>query len=267
MNAELYRTFQSQSGVPQFWAKKYAEEADKNWDKFYKRNSTNFYKDRHWTSSQSSDGFPCLSDPSAQRKVLVEAGCGVANCAFPLLETNPSLFVYAFDFASTAIDLIKSSQKYNTDRMHSFVWDFCRNPIANVQPEERGGLGNNVADFCALIFVLSSVPLELQVDGLRNLCKLLRPGGRLLFRDYAAGDMAEKRFADRSKIADHYFVRQDSTLAYFFSESRLLEIAAEAGFEIDYIRRVTRTITNRKEGKEMNRVFLQAELVNPISGM
>lgn len=35
------------STIPEFWQHKYEAEAARNWDKFYKRNSTNFYKDRY----------------------------------------------------------------------------------------------------------------------------------------------------------------------------------------------------------------------------
>lgn len=31
---------------------KLEQEAQKNWDQFYKRNSTNFFKDRRWTSRE-----------------------------------------------------------------------------------------------------------------------------------------------------------------------------------------------------------------------
>ena len=34
--------------VPTFWQDKYEAEAAKNWSLFYKRNTTNFYKDRHY---------------------------------------------------------------------------------------------------------------------------------------------------------------------------------------------------------------------------
>lgn len=37
---------QGAPGVKPFWVQKYEEEAVKNWDRFYKRNTTNFYKDR-----------------------------------------------------------------------------------------------------------------------------------------------------------------------------------------------------------------------------
>ncbi|OMH83254.1 Methyltransferase-like protein 6 [Zancudomyces culisetae] len=38
--------------VPEFWVNKYKTEAKRNWDLFYKRNTTNFYKDRHWTDRE-----------------------------------------------------------------------------------------------------------------------------------------------------------------------------------------------------------------------
>lgn len=39
-------------------ADKYEKEAAKNWDKFYKRNSTNFYKDRCVSSDSSRQCAP-----------------------------------------------------------------------------------------------------------------------------------------------------------------------------------------------------------------
>lgn len=38
--------------VPDFKQIKLEKEAQKNWDLFYKRNSTNFFKDRHWTTRE-----------------------------------------------------------------------------------------------------------------------------------------------------------------------------------------------------------------------
>ena len=38
--------------VSEFKQNKLEKEAKKNWDLFYKRNSTNFFKDRHWTTSE-----------------------------------------------------------------------------------------------------------------------------------------------------------------------------------------------------------------------
>ena len=38
--------------VSDFKQKKLEKEAQKNWDLFYKRNATNFFKDRHWTTAE-----------------------------------------------------------------------------------------------------------------------------------------------------------------------------------------------------------------------
>jgi len=41
------------------------------------------------------------------RKVLLEAGCGVGNLFFPLLEEIPSLFINACDFSKRAVQFVK----------------------------------------------------------------------------------------------------------------------------------------------------------------
>lgn len=263
MDPAEYKTVQI--GVSKFWAAKYGREAAKNWDKFYKRNKTNFFKARHWTTSEETDGFPCLTERAVDGNgnerpiIVIEAGCGVANCAFPLLDVNPQLFIYAFDFAASAIALVKEADQYDSERCHAFVWDFCRQDFDDVP--DHGALGVAQADYCMLVFVLSAVPPELQCQGLRNLHKLLKPGARLLFRDYATNDMAQKRFATKSQIEENWYVRQDSTLSYFFDEDTLQQLMSNAGFDRVYCRRVHRVIKNRKEGVEMHRTFLQAEYI------
>lgn len=264
MDPEDYRTVQI--GVPKFWADKYASEAGKNWDAFYKRNQTNFYKDRHWTVDERTDGFPCLAQQHEPPALLVEAGCGVANSAWPLLAANETLRIFAFDFAPTAIELVRERAERADagDRVHAFLWDFCSSAISEVDSGQRNGLEVETADFITMIFVLSAVPPERQVQGVRHLAQLLKPGGRILFRDYATGDLAQKRFKSRNRIEDNYFVRQDRTLSYFFDESRIREVMQQVGLVEVNVRRVSREIENRKEGIVMQRVFLQAEFVKAV---
>lgn len=257
MDDDEYRT--DQVGVPKFWVNKFETEAPKNWDAFYKRNQTNFYRDRHWTTDERTDGFPCLAERHEPAAILVEVGCGVANSVWPLLEVNDTLRIHAFDFSRTAINLIRSRNDYDPQKVNAFVWDFCRMPLSSVDDGERNGLAENTADYATMIFVLSAVPPQLQPTGLANIASILKPGGRLLFRDYAAGDLAQTRFKSRSRITENYFVRQDRTLSYFFDEARLRTLMSQAGFEEIHIRRVPRRIENRKEGIVMERVFLQAE--------
>jgi len=51
-------------------------EARKHWDLFYKRNSTNFFKDRHWTlrEFQELSGVGLVSDVVMKKQAQVKSG-------------------------------------------------------------------------------------------------------------------------------------------------------------------------------------------------
>ena len=67
-------------------------EAQRNWDIFYKQNTTNFYKDRHYLAreftelSQHLDTIKSNTD-STEEVTLLDLGCGVGNAFWPLIET------------------------------------------------------------------------------------------------------------------------------------------------------------------------------------
>lgn len=52
--------------VSEFKQLKLEREAQKNWDLFYKRNSTNFFKDRHWTTREFQELKACREVRSVQ---------------------------------------------------------------------------------------------------------------------------------------------------------------------------------------------------------
>lgn len=49
---ELARLTKDTNLVTEFKQIKLEKEAEKNWDLFYKRNTTKFFKDRHWTKRE-----------------------------------------------------------------------------------------------------------------------------------------------------------------------------------------------------------------------
>ncbi|XP_057690130.1 tRNA N(3)-methylcytidine methyltransferase METTL6-like [Corythoichthys intestinalis] len=242
-----------QSLVSAFKQIKLEKEAQKNWDLFYKRNTTNFFKDRHWTSREFEELKTCRQCES-QRLVLLEAGCGVGNCIFPLLEDERDIFVYACDFSPRAVDFVKKNPLCSPERCAVFQCDLTRDDLRDNIPEGS-------VDVATLIFVLSAIHPDKMALAVRNIHRALKTGGAVLFRDYGVHDHAMRRFKASSKLAENFYVRQDGTRSYFFSKDFLAALFSEAGFRCvanEYVRRET---VNKKEGLCVPRVFLQSKFI------
>lgn len=64
--------------------------------------------------------FGCLSPQFADQKLtILEAGCGVGNCLFPLLEEDLNIFVYACDFSPRAVEYVKVGIMFGTSSIVS----------------------------------------------------------------------------------------------------------------------------------------------------
>ncbi|XP_069031098.1 tRNA N(3)-methylcytidine methyltransferase METTL6 isoform X1 [Embiotoca jacksoni] len=241
--------------VSGFRQMKLEKEAQKNWDLFYKRNTTNFFKDRHWTTREFEE-LKARREFESQRLVLLEAGCGVGNCIFPLLEDDLNIFVYACDFSPRAVEFVKQNPLYCSERCRAFQCDLTKDDLMANVPE--GGV-----DVVTLIFVLSAVHPDKMKLVLENIGRVLKPGGIVLFRDYGLYDHAMLRFKSGSKLGENFYVRQDGTRSYFFSKELLAELFEQTGFRSvmnDYVLRET---VNKKEGVCVSRVFLQSKFIKP----
>ena len=114
--------------VPEFKANKLELEAQKNWDLFYKRNETNFFKDRHWTTREFEELLGEVEDTDKsgdgeKPKVLLEVGCGVGNLVFPLLEEQLPLYIYCCDFSPRGVQFVKEHKLYDEKRVEAFQCD------------------------------------------------------------------------------------------------------------------------------------------------
>ena len=248
-------------------------EAGKLWDLFYKRNGRAFFKDRHYLGAE----FPELRPGLGPRRVL-EVGCGAGNLCFPLAAANPELELLCCDFSPRAVELVERHEREEarTGRVRAFVFDLTSTAGA---PTVGGGggagggapagpppltrhVGPGAIDLVTAVFVFSAISPEKMPAALANLRGALRPGGKVLFRDYAAGDLAEERLRDKArpqKISDNFYVRGDGTRAYYFSEAVLEALFREAGFVPDGNTVVhEREIENRKAGVVMSRRWIQA---------
>ncbi|XP_075996753.1 tRNA N(3)-cytidine methyltransferase METTL6 isoform X2 [Genypterus blacodes] len=240
--------------VSGFRQAKLEKEAQKNWDLFYKRNTTNFFKDRRWTGREFEELR--ARGEEAGPLVLLEAGCGVGNCIFPLLEDDRHIFIYACDFSPRAVEFVKLNPLYCPERCAAFQCDLTKDDLRDNVPEDS-------VDVVTLIFVLSAVHPDKMKLVLQNISRVLKPGGVVLFRDYGLYDHAMLRFKAGNKLGENFYVRQDGTRSYFFSKELLAELCEASGFLSVSSEFVLRETVNKKEGLCVPRVFLQSKFTRP----
>lgn len=257
-----------------FQRDKLNKDAKKNWDLFYKRNGDRFFKNRHWTRHEFKELFEDTLErydgKPDNKRFLLEVGCGCGDFVLPLLTTDgqsssscdgfkrpKDLFIYCCDISNKAIEILKSKSLYkqhSPEQVKAFTADITLDRETLISETE-----GTLMDIVSLIFVLSALDPSYMKQALENLNSLLKPGGLILFRDYAIYDKAMLRFGQNSKICDQFYVRQDGTRAYFFSKEQLCNLFLSCNFQcqsIDYVRRET---INNATKERFSRIFLQAK--------
>lgn len=116
---------------------------------------------------------------------------------------------------------MKKHEKYNEETTcKAFVCDVAEVDI----PTEE--IPDASIDIITLIFVLSAIPPEKHANVLRRLLRVLKPGGKILFRDYGLYDLTQMRFFAKktSKLSENLYKRGDGTLTFFFSKGPFLVV-------------------------------------------
>jgi tRNAThr (cytosine32-N3)-methyltransferase len=279
--------FQRSSPVSAFDKTRFNNAPEKWWDLFYKQKSATFFKDRKWLFQE----FPILHDATradAGHKVILEVGAGAGNTAFPILRQNENaqLALHAYDFSKKAVETMRASPDYDTAHMRAEVWDVAS------QDSLPPGLLDNSVDVVIMIFIFSALSPTQWMQAVRNIHRVLKPGGEVLFRDYGRGDLAQVRFKGGRWMEENFYVRGDGTRVYFFeldelrriwaAEQREDEQSAESGeesvgsqreveaegktprFEILNLDVDRRLIVNRQRRIKMYRCWIQGRFRKPI---
>ncbi|KAJ6607006.1 S-adenosyl-L-methionine-dependent methyltransferase [Mycena sp. CBHHK59/15] len=209
---------QRSAPVPDEEKRKYNEKPARNWDNFYRTNSSNFFRDRRWLHNE----FPELvnaAKPEAGPMTIVEVGCGAGNAVFPLLAANlnPNLTLRAYDYSHHAVKLVENNPLYTSPpigSIHAAVWDLTSDSL----PE---GVEPGTVDIISMVFVFSALHPDEWVKAVTNVHKMLKPGGLVMFRDYGRYDMAQLRFKGGRLLDDNFYARGDKTRVYFFELDEL----------------------------------------------
>ncbi len=150
---------------------------------------------------------------------MLEVGAGAGNTAFPILANNknPKLKVHACDFSKKAVEVMRSHAEYNSELMQADVWDVA-------SEELPPGVEENTVDVVLMIFIFSALsPLQWE-QAVRNIYRVLKPGGEVCFRDYGRGDLAQVRFKKGRYLEENFYIRGDGTRVYFFEKDELARI-------------------------------------------
>ncbi|KAM3262253.1 hypothetical protein ACQJBY_052764 [Aegilops geniculata] len=241
--------------VTPFWKEKYERDARRYWDIFYKRHEDKFFKDRHYLDKEWGKYFEVQD---GENMAILEVGCGAGNTIFPLLATYPDIFVHACDFSSRAVDLVKKHKDFRSDRVNAFACDITSEQLTEaVEPSS--------VDIVTMIFMLSAVAPDKMPLVLQNVRNILKHGGRVLFRDYAFGDLAQERLMSKGQqISENFYVRGDGTRAYYFSNEYLVDLFSKCGFTLEEICVHNKKVENRSLDLVMNRNWIQATFtLNP----
>ena len=212
----------------------------------------------------ANPAFPIHPFPG---RVFLEIGCGAGNSAFPLLDLDPTATVFCCDFSPRAVALVERRRQTlpadKRDRIKPFVCDVSREPLCG----SSGPVPPGCVDVCTMVFVLSAIAPERMPDVLRNVSSVMRPGGagRVLLRDYADGDLSQRRLCDKGdgrKLGDNYYVRGDGTRAFYFEKRFVKDLFATQGMALEELTVHARAVTNRADARRMDRRWLQCSFAS-----
>ena len=217
---EAQYTSQRASPVSDFDKARFNNNPEKWWNQFYSNNTSNFFKDRKWLHQE----FPILSKLTAEDagpRTILEVGAGAGNTAFPILKANENeaLMIYACDFSKKAVELMKANAAYDVEHMQASIWDISSEDLPP-------GVLESSVDVVLLVFIFSALSPKQWDAAVRNIWRVLKPGGEVCFRDYGKGDLTQVRFKKGRLLEDNFYIRGDGTRVYFFEESELKRIWA-----------------------------------------
>ncbi|KAI5862813.1 methyltransferase [Durotheca rogersii] len=216
--AEQQYSMQRESPVSDFDKYRFNSDPAKWWNLFYKNNTANFFKDRKWLHQE----FPILDRATAEDAgpfTILEVGAGAGNTAFPILASNknPKLKVHACDFSKKAVEVMRNHEAYNADFIQADVWDVAGVDLPPDLPESS-------VDVVIMVFIFSALSPTQWQEAVRNVYRVLKPGGEVCFRDYGRGDLAQVRFKKGRYLEENFYIRGDGTRVYFFEKDELAQI-------------------------------------------
>lgn len=307
--------FQRTHRVSDFDKSRFNASPAKWWDKFYSHNAQNFFKDRKWLVQEFPVLGQCMRAGRGEVKVLeVGAGAGNTVFPVMRGSRNEELRVWGVDYSAKAVEVMQKvwekglegreegGEGEAEDGNDGETTGKVGSPQQSSEPKENGtlatpiepkghltlavwdvtspdtlppGLTEGSLDVVVMIFIFSALEPSQWRQAVRNIYRLLKPGGQVLFRDYGRGDLAQVRFKKGRYLDENFYVRGDGTRVYFFEEEELRSIWSgeyfkeedgeqAAGFEITNLAVDRRMLVNRQRRLKMYRCWMQGLFTKPL---
>lgn len=234
-------------------------------------------------------------------KTLVEIGCGVGNAILPLLEaaSSPSgkwRAIHGLDISDEAIQLLRRDPRfvaYNQRRRDQErkpddgAEDSDSAPVAcsppsssSTSPTAPAVFGHvcdiartvpsscvGISDVTTLLFCLSAIDPAAMPMAAKHVASTLRPGGRLVVRDYGRYDEAQMKLGSSrgKRLKDNFYRKHDGTKCYYFTLQDLADLfcGVEVGLEVIELKFLRRVYENKAMGQKRRRVWVEGRFRKP----
>ena len=230
------------AALSEFWIGEYERRSRANWDAFYKRNGDHAYRDRHYVEHEFAQAL-------SRCGTLVELGAGVGNGVAPLVRALAVRRAVCLDFSPRAVAMLDSRPDLRGMNFEARVCDVATEPF---------GEADASADCVTCFFVLSAIAPDRLPAVAAKIARVLKPGGRVLVRDYGRFDHAQLRFAKGRKLADNWYVKSDGTRCFYFETTDLDALFRPHNFAGTAVY-VCQKHINRATRQVRRRVFVQAD--------
>jgi SAM-dependent methyltransferase len=220
-SVSTYWKTQYESKAGSYWHKFYKRNADHFYkDRHYLH--IVFPELLNGAAPVTAEGTASAALPESSPQYLLEVGCGVGNAVLPLVELNCNLHIVAMDFAASAIEILnKHPFVHSCVDAHpakclqpsDLGYRYLRHDAATncssssssghtgsvISPEDANRRVRTAVrcivkdplpvpsasmDLALCMFVLSAISPAEQLVALGKIAAVLKPGGKLLVRDY-----------------------------------------------------------------------------------
>jgi ubiquinone/menaquinone biosynthesis C-methylase UbiE len=209
------------------------EKQENVWDLEYKRNSSKWRRERHSIPNVLKD------------KIVLEIGVGNGKNLSEIINQKPKI-VSALDSSKEAILICK--RNFNQKNLK-----FVKRDIIN------SGFANGAFDVILCYYVLNNLLEKDRKLAVREMYRILRRGGILIFEDFMKGDLRQSK-SEGEVIEKNTLLKKNGLICHFFSKAEVKKLFRK--FKVEEIEEKKFKVVLKQPKLKRKLVFMQAKKLN-----